>query len=57
MWLCSAQLVSSSLGPCEVADYPWALDIQADCVEHRRLLADQIGKARVPKDDRKLTIF
>ena len=42
---------------CEIADNPRALDIQADCVEYRRLLAGLTGEAGVPKDYRKLTIF
>ena len=51
-----AVLVPSSLGPSEVANYPWTLDIEAHGVEDRRFLANQTGEPRVSKDDRELSV-
>ena len=50
-------LISSSLSPCEVAYYPWTLDIEAHRMEDRGFLPHQAGKTRITKDNRKLTIF
>ena len=51
VYLVGPVVVACSLGTSEVADDPWTLDIEADGVEDRRLLANQTGEPRIPKYD------